>query len=74
MLIANQEERRHIHADFGRTIEVVAVECVQCSGRRKVRCGHRLADAEIARKHFPRWKIRGVKRATKTLCPRCAKL
>lgn len=71
MLMANQEQRRAIHASFGRTVETVLVECVCCLKGKKVRCDHRLSNVEIARKHYRGWTIKGVRGAKSTCCPTC---
>lgn len=70
-LMATQEQRRAIHADFGRTVETVVVECTKCLRSKKVRCDHRLSDAGIARKHFSGWTIIRVQGAKRTRCPKC---
>jgi hypothetical protein len=70
-LMATQEQRRAIHADYGRTVETVSVDCSKCFRSKKARCDHRLSDAEIARKHFSGWTIIGVRGAKRTRCPQC---
>lgn len=71
MLMANQEQRRAIHADFGRVIETVLVECGHCFKGKKTMCDHRLSDVQIRRKHYRGWTIIGVYGAKKTRCPSC---
>lgn len=71
MLTASQDQRRAIHQDFGRTTETVVVECSVCFKSKKVRCDHTMSDAAIARRHFPRWTIKGCFGAKRTRCPHC---
>lgn len=71
--LCHQEDqrRRMIHADFGRTVEVVTVECGKCFRAAKHKCDHTLSDIEIAKRHYRGWKIKGVRGAKITRCPNC---
>lgn len=71
MLCTEQDRRRAIHADHGRTVETVVVECSVCFKSKKVRCDHSASDTAIAKRHFPRWTIKGVYGAKRTRCPNC---
>jgi|HubBroStandDraft_2_1064218.scaffolds.fasta_scaffold443138_2 hypothetical protein len=71
MIVTEQDRRRAIHQDFGRTTEVVVVKCSVCFKSKKARCDHRASDVAIARRHFPRWTIKGVYGAKRTRCPQC---
>lgn len=64
-------QRHAICISHGKSIETVTVECVSCGACDKKRFSHAASDIEIARKCFPRWRIKGVRRARKTLCPKC---
>lgn len=54
--------------------EVVMVECTCCDAFHKVLYTHDASDAVIARECFPGWRVKGVRGAKHTRCPKCVSL
>lgn len=53
------------------TVETVKVVCISCGAESKKKHSHRATDEEIADQCFVGWRIKGVRRSAKTLCPQC---
>lgn len=64
-------ERKAVCLAHGRSVEVVVVICMNCGVQKKKEYCHGASNHEIARRCFPRWKIRGVNRAKVTRCQKC---
>jgi hypothetical protein len=69
--MSEDSRRRAVHADHGRTVQTVFVNCVSCGSSAQKPFRHDATDAQVKRECFPRWQVKGVNGALKTLCPRC---
>lgn len=64
------DERRAVCMERG-SVRTVAVNCVVCGKGVTKPYRHDASDLEIANRCFPRWRIKGVRGALKTVCPTC---
>lgn len=65
------DERFMVCLDHGKTVRTVAVGCRGCGKFVSKPYRHDASDAEIARRCFSGWKIKNVRGAKRTLCPKC---
>lgn len=70
-MIPNIQAREAVCAHHCGTSESVTVACSVCTKTKKVKCSHAMSDTAIAKRHFPRWTIKGVYGAKRTRCPNC---
>ena len=64
------DERHAVCMERG-TVATVSVICTKCGTRVKEIYRHEARNLEIANQCFPRWRIKGVRGAKKTVCPSC---